>query len=228
MSFELPLKAGLTTTINFDNSMSAAEMQSLIDSAPKYIPYDRYVQFQFADGTYELDSYLVWNGFMGYGSVRIYGNTGETTGSPYTTQSVVLDAQTQSVSIPIRLQGNSCHCIFRNIKVSHVSGERAIYLVGNVRADLYYNYIAGDAHVNSWSYQAIYNSRGYLYALRNTYSENYHAVTTSSAGMSFLREQARSGSYPVNITYADAGSQVHHYSNFTTARVVGAGSRAYF
>lgn len=60
------------TTVNFDSSMSVADMQTLIDAEPKN--QNGYsLTFQFADGTYSFDDTLTFSDFFG-GDLIIIGN----------------------------------------------------------------------------------------------------------------------------------------------------------
>lgn len=67
------------TTVNFDNSMSAAEIQALIDAQPKCLNAN--LTFQFADGAgvnaYSLAASLTFSGFYGGGTLYIQGNTSD-------------------------------------------------------------------------------------------------------------------------------------------------------
>lgn len=64
-------------TVNFDSSMTAAQIQSLIDQQPKNL--NGYtLTFQFADGTYALGETLFFLGFFS-GTLIIQGNAADTT-----------------------------------------------------------------------------------------------------------------------------------------------------
>lgn len=77
-------------TIDFDSSMSASEIQAIINSSDHYIPPGETLVFQFADGTYTLLSAIEFKGFFGGGSLAISGNSGES--GLHTNQAVYLDA----------------------------------------------------------------------------------------------------------------------------------------
>ena len=82
------LKLEENTTVNLDNSMSAATINALIAAQPKDL--NGYIlTFQFADGTYTLNETLDFSGFRGGGTLRIHGNSSDNSLS--TTKSVNLD-----------------------------------------------------------------------------------------------------------------------------------------
>ena len=82
------LKLEENTTVNLDNSMSAATINALIAAQPKDL--NGYtLTFQFADGTYTLNETLDFSGFRGGGALNIYGNSSNNSLS--TTKSVNLD-----------------------------------------------------------------------------------------------------------------------------------------
>lgn len=80
------------TTVNLNSSLTTAQIQTLIDAAPKRLNGNTLV-FQFADGTYTLNSNLTFYGFVG-GQIRIQGNGFDTFFS--TTKSVHLNFSTGS------------------------------------------------------------------------------------------------------------------------------------
>ena len=79
------------TTIDLDNSMTAAEIQTIIDNQARYIERTISLIFQFADGTYTLNQKLDFRGFYGGGNLFIRGNTGESGDGLHTDQAVILD-----------------------------------------------------------------------------------------------------------------------------------------
>jgi hypothetical protein len=63
------------TTVNFDPSMTASQIQTLINAVPKNLN-GHILTFQFADGTYTFDAALTYHGFYG-GEVYILGNNSD-------------------------------------------------------------------------------------------------------------------------------------------------------
>jgi len=68
-------------TFNLTNAQTAAQIQAVIDTAPKTIPYGTTLTFDFAAGTYTLDASLVFSGFSGGGTLAITGDTTNTVGT---------------------------------------------------------------------------------------------------------------------------------------------------
>jgi len=83
-------KANADITINFNSSMTASQIQALIDQQPRFVPWGTTLIFQFADGTYNLTEPLYFIGFFGGGRIFVQGNTSETAGL-HTNQAVFLD-----------------------------------------------------------------------------------------------------------------------------------------
>ena len=82
------LKLEENTTVNLDNSMSAATINALIAAQPKDL--NGYtLTFQFADGTYTLNETLDFSGFRGDGELKVFGNSSDNTMA--TSKSVNLD-----------------------------------------------------------------------------------------------------------------------------------------
>jgi len=80
-------KLTANTTVNLNNTMTAAQIQALIDAQPKNLN-GYLLTFQFADGTYTLSSTLTWNGFNN-GTVWVLGNGSNNTLSQ--SKNVILD-----------------------------------------------------------------------------------------------------------------------------------------
>jgi hypothetical protein len=106
--------AGLTanTTVNIPAASTAAETQALIDAQPKAL--NGYtLTFQFADGTYTLDTRLTFAGFCG-GKLLINGNPGENQGSLHTNQAVFLNFNNGTDGLFIE---HCCWIDIRNLKI---------------------------------------------------------------------------------------------------------------
>jgi hypothetical protein len=116
------LYGATTQTVNFVATDTATEIQALIDAVPRYIPFGATVTFQFADGTYTLDTSLTWSGFYGGGTLHIYGNSANNTLS--TTKSVDLDFNNDTKGIEI----NQCTCLWdvRYMQIEVDDGNRGV------------------------------------------------------------------------------------------------------
>lgn len=93
-----------TTTVNFDDSMSAADIQALIDAQPRNLNGFK-LTFQFADGSYTLNDKIIFSGFEN-GIVKVWGNASEST-----------LATTKSVNLTFTYSAAAC------VQFSHCSAE---------------------------------------------------------------------------------------------------------
>ena len=122
-------------TVNFNSSMSVSEMQDSINAQPKNL--NGYaLTFQFADGTYTLDTQLLFRGFV-EGTLKIFGNAADNSLS--TTKSVTLEF-TSAIGIKIE---SSCSIEVRYLKVSITNAgvSYGIYIVSNPYSVVRYNYV---------------------------------------------------------------------------------------
>lgn len=130
-----------TITVNFATSMNAVDIQTLIDAILKYIPYGYLVTFQFADGSFTINSTLYWGGFFGGGGIKIYGNTTETDATVlHTTQQVILDF-TGAAGDGLIVNDNSVSVDVFNLRVQVADTYKGLSFSSSifpVRA--YYNY----------------------------------------------------------------------------------------
>jgi hypothetical protein len=107
------------TTVNLNNAMTASEIQALIDAQPKNLNgYS--LTYQFADGTYTLDSTISINRYYA-GVVSLSGNIGES--GLHSNQAVILNS---SASTIISITNNTATIGVKNIKVDG-SGSNSIY-----------------------------------------------------------------------------------------------------
>lgn len=125
------VRKGVDRTIALDNSMSASDIQDLIDAQLKYIPYGKTLTFQFEDGTYTLNNEIKFTGFFGGGTLDILGNSSDS--GLGTSKSVSLNPSATQTNC-IEILGNSVALIrFRYCKVTFDSpnGYSGCYLFGN-------------------------------------------------------------------------------------------------
>jgi len=83
------------TTITFDNSMSASDIQELIDALDREIASGITLTLRFSDGTYTLDKNLIVQGFHGAGTLVITGNPTES--GLHSNQAATLDFSASEV-----------------------------------------------------------------------------------------------------------------------------------
>ena len=198
---------GLTedTTVNFDSSMSSAEVQALIDAQPKNL--NGYtLTFQFANGAYTLDASLDFSDFYG-GNVYILGNSSD---SGYgTTKSVHLNFST--------LTSGDC------ISISNVANGRIYYLqitapdTSNTDAisvqngggwmDIRYNMLAGSGKTNSQA--CIFCAQAaQVYSFQNYVSNMPYGLRASSLGRIFSFDTDDTGTAPNYGINANGGAVV--------------------
>ena len=93
-------------TVNLDSTMTATEIQALIDAQPRNLG-SYTLTFQFGDGTYTLTDSLDFFNFYGGGRLNIHGNQSDST-SLSTAQSVYLDF---SGGASNGIYVNNCSCL---------------------------------------------------------------------------------------------------------------------
>jgi len=152
--------AGETSrTINIDNSMTASDIQNLIDSVGRYIPPDVTITFQFADGTYSLDNRLLFNGFYGGGTIILAGNTSESNATDlHTTQSVHLDFSSAN-SYGIHCRYTQVLIRLTNLKITaNTSGGYYAVQADNstVLVEVLYSYLLGNSDSSGGCFRAFY------------------------------------------------------------------------
>lgn len=120
-------RIGLTgnTTVNLDASMTAAQIQALIDAQHRDLNGYTLI-FQFADGTYTLSAGLIFTNFTG-GAITIRGKTSESTAS--LTKSVKLQF-TGSAAIT----ATGCDNItFQNLEVDAINTNKTLIKIYTCR-----------------------------------------------------------------------------------------------
>jgi len=182
-----------TQTVNFDNSMTAAQIQALIDAVPRYIPPGVIVTFQFADGEYTLNATLSFIGFFGGGSLYIYGNTGEANATIlHTSQSVFLNFSASSC-YGLSFKYIQCFVYFRNLKIktkSHTTAYFSVFIQYCLSfIDIRYNYLLGENATvgNTGACLAVLASSS-VYSYRNTMS--YHTSGHYVSQMSMIESNS--------------------------------------
>lgn len=136
-----------TITINIDNTMSSQEIQNMIDSIGKYIPYGHTILLQFADGTYTLTNELLIENFYGGGTLQIYGNATEFILS--TPKSVILQTASSTDCI---FRINGCYAY---IQIFGIQMQKTVAMSGSTDGVIIINntnyvYIIG-CHIKAFS-----------------------------------------------------------------------------
>lgn len=173
------------TTINLNNSMSASQIQELIDAQPKDLGgYD--LTFQFADGTYNLNERLIFYGFYGPGRLQILGNSSDNNRS--TTKSVILNvAGVTSSYYPVTISSCTCDVIVLYLKFNNirdVSGSTGLYVTNGKQTRIYYSCFSGAGKTtNNFGFMSAWTNNIYFYQnmLQNTdigISARYNSTVT--------------------------------------------------
>ena len=190
-------------TVNFDNSMSAAEMQSEIDRQPKFLN-GKSITFQFADGTYNLTDKLRFYGFAG-GIVNVYGNSSDNTLS--TTKSVHLNGSSISSSGGV-LHFYRCHTVvprYMKITVPNVTDFSGVACYHSVVTYAQYNYFLGVAKTNACFGSNVEYGTAYWYS---NYVSNLYAGFVAARCIAFIYNNDEAGTDPNYGQISRNGAQI--------------------
>jgi len=185
-----------STTVNFNSSMSAGTINSMINDLNHYIPSSHNLTLQFADGTYTLNDDIFINDFYGGGILRIYGNTSETNATTlHTTQSVHLNF-TSSGNHGLYIFGNTIpHIDVFNLKITTDDGLSSLIIQRGAHARVFYNYFVSNGKTST-------NTRS-LYVIDETSVEAKHNYINGS----YYGFEARNGAHIYSNTNDDTGTQ---------------------
>ena len=187
-----PLTAGLT--VNFDNSMTVAEMQALIDAVPRALGGFGLV-FQFADGTYTMTDRLIFKGFYGGAFIKVNGNTSETDATAlHTTQQVHLDGSSAPGNV-LRFESNSVYIELNNLKISHdsASGRYGVFFLRSLYSRAQYSYLLGNGIGDG---EGVYFAANPGHVNTTYFSNQFHAVRADQASTVFSQDNADTGTQP--------------------------------
>jgi hypothetical protein len=180
-------------TVNFDNSMTTAEMQALIDAVPKNLN-GNFVTFQFADGTYTMTGTLYFRYFFS-GGITIQGNTGDPS-TLTTAQSVHLNAGSSSNHVIDTWFNNVGVVTVRNLKitVNSTGGYVGLYAVRSGCPQRFlYNYITGNGTSNG--YGSIIDAAS-AYLESNYFSNINRAIETREGAIVSSNNNDDTGTQP--------------------------------
>jgi len=136
----------ISRTITVNSSMTATEIQAEIDSIGKHIRKNVSITFQFSNGTYNLDNYLVFLGFYGGGSFFIQGDTSQTDGL-HTNHNVHLNFNNGSHGV--WLFQNTAFMFVRHLKITTDDTYYSIYLARTGFSNIRYNYLISTGNVGN-------------------------------------------------------------------------------
>lgn len=148
-------------TINFDNTMTRDEIQAVISGIGKHIPGGVVITIQFADGTYTLDDWLVFAGFIGNGQIKVQGNRNEDNANDkHTTQQVFLDFSGQ-VCDGLVAGGSLTSIEFYNLKVKILDSAAEHFCFHSFEPSsirIWYNYAFSTGNSRSIGFHSHYGS----------------------------------------------------------------------
>jgi len=188
-------------TVNFDNSMTAAEIQALIDAEPKNL--NGYIlTFQFADGTYTIATALNFSYFYG-GQVYIQGNTGETAITLHTNQAVILDASATDLNV---ITANFCTFVRIDnihIKVRTNNSVNNVGIISGTIGQIQVRgcYILGNTNTHGFGLILTYGPS----QVQAVYVSNMNIGIRASGGMLYSIGNAETGTAPRYGLNAAAG-----------------------
>ena len=209
------LKLEADTTVNLDNSMSAATINALIAAQPKNLG-GYTLTFQFADGTYTMSEKLVFHDFHGGGYLQIYGNASNNSLS--TTKAVHLDfSGTDGLDgIEAKRTSGIIKVYYLKVSSANVSNHvRAMTFESCSDVRCYYNYVTASA---AGSYGQGYHSTQSTFLAYWCYVTGFNiAFYMSYASQNYIRDCDESGTQPYYGIYANAGAIVGRYGTYPSA-----------
>jgi len=210
-------------TIYFDNTMSVADMQTLIDDPHRHIPDGSALTFQFRSSgatTYTMISELNWKGFYGGGELIIRGNIIEAGAETlHTSQDVFLDFAGQDCN-GLVFQGNMLRKItFRNLKIRAKSdgavNNSGIYSIQNYYVEGLYNYLYGNGTAVSYGF---HGESGNHYLLKNYVSNIYVGIYASHGAIIKSEYNDDTGTEPI---YGMAANDATIHKMYQTSQPAG-------
>lgn len=198
------LKLTADTTINLDNSMTAAQIQALIDAQPKDLG-GYTLTFQFADGTYNLDDKLTFRGFHSGNSVKIYGNTSDSSLS--TTKAVSLDFSSYDGN-GISINDCSARVYVYSLKITvntNSTNRQAIVVDNSTCVRAYYDYLLGTSTTYGYLFLSQMSGSVYIY---NTYFSNAYVGIFAATSKVSLNSNDDTGTAPKYGIYIGIGGLV--------------------
>eukprot|EP00828_Plagiopyla_frontata_P048515 TRINITY_DN9320_c0_g2_i3.p1 TRINITY_DN9320_c0_g2~~TRINITY_DN9320_c0_g2_i3.p1 ORF type:complete len:391 (+),score=-1.47 TRINITY_DN9320_c0_g2_i3:531-1703(+) len=157
------------TTVNFDQSMTASQIQTLINGVPKNLN-GHVLTFQFADGTYTLDAALWFQSFYG-GEVYIVGNGSD---SPISgaAKSVILNFSSDRGIIITSCQSR-VSMLYLEVNISNAADDIIAVLCGDSNyVRIYYSNVNGNRISEQWYKRGIYSGACTGVLITNTKIKN--------------------------------------------------------
>ena len=138
-------------TVSLDSTMSASDINTLIDNVPKNMGRSNLI-FDFAAGTYDIDDAIVIDGFFNFNQLTIRG-VDTTSNAPCTNQTSIISVSTNSgvspmcnvlylrnnrasIDNPIIIQDLAMSNKLTGITADGANGTECVFLMGNSRLNL--------------------------------------------------------------------------------------------
>ena len=179
------------TTVNLVATDTATEIQALIDAQPKNLN-GFILLFQFADGTYSLDSELVFQHFSN-GALSIYGNASDNSLSA--SKSVILNFSTASNGIKINNSNSDVAVRYLELNVNLTSGDFGLSYNRCLSVDARYNAVLASA-TTGVSRDISLNECGVCYVRGNMVSQGASGITASVSQV-YLKNNDDVGTLPL-------------------------------
>jgi len=199
--------------VNLDSSMSATDIQNLINDQKRIIPYNKKLIFQFADGVYDLEHCLLFNDFQGAGRLYIQGNIGEYQGL-YHTQSVTLNFNDETKNYGLYFHGVNV----AEIHILNLAIHKSVTTVNSVVNTAIYAYSCGTIFYIQYNYTSLTSNHGYNIMIQdsNVADIKYNYVRAGNAGLyAFGSAEIRSGTNVHHQTYPEYGLVVYGGGNIS-------------
>jgi hypothetical protein len=177
------LEGSQDRTIQFNNSMTVEQIQAVIDSIPKYVPYGKTVNINFAkDGvqeTYVFTDTLYLRGFYGGGEIMLNGDPLYVdSDTSHITQRAILDGATNNVKC-IRIENTALRVAIYNLKFIS-SSTYAIEAVYSDRIRVYCSYFYQQSYTTSHIRSNVASN---MFVYKTYFEKGKNAVQTSYNGM---------------------------------------------
>jgi len=190
------------TTVNFTSSMTATEIQALIDAQPKNLG-GYALNYQFADGNYTLDSSLTFSYFHS-GALYVNGKLTDSTLS--TTKAVFLDFTGTTTGISIA--NVECAYTVQSFKIQVVSNPAVVGIFPQKNSGpgtLSNNYILGNGTASGY---AIYLQQSNIIHVYNNYISNINIAINTTIVRVYSANNDDTGTTPLYGLKASQASTI--------------------
>lgn len=200
------LRSTTSRTINLTNAMSATDINNRVNNAlHKHFKYGRSIIVQFADGTYNLDAPLSFDGYYGGGKLFLLGNAADN--SLGVAKNVFLNFNNGTDGI--RCRGNSIYIdvYYMKIRVQTAKNSRGVYFENCAYVRTRYNYLLGTGTGDGRGIEADGCS---FVSVRDTYVDNikYGIASSGSRLLSINNDDNPAGTTPLYGLLAESAGTI--------------------